>query len=190
MKTLLWQSRLEYLARRRNGYLVLACGSILLNFVLAGVIAFTANHERIILVPPEIERPLSVTSVRVSPEYLSTMSLFLSDLLLNITPDNAAAQHKLFLDYVDSRFYGGMKSELATEEERLRKEHLTVSFSRSDVQVDTKHLAARISGTVEYRANTTLLSSTRLTYQMTFRWHLGQLRVKSFEEVRKGNTSV
>jgi len=157
MKTLLWKTYIDHLKERRNGYLLLASGSILLNILMAGVIALTAGRERVILVPPEIERPLSVTSIRVSPEYLSDMSLFLSDLLLNVTPDNAAAQHAVFLRYVAPDRYGKLKGELLTQEERLVKEHMTVIFKRTGTGVDVKHMAAKISGVVEYRSGTSVL---------------------------------
>ena len=182
MKTLLWKTYIDLLKERRNGYLLLASGSILLNILMAGVIALTVGRERVILVPPEIERPLSVTSTHVSPEYLSDMSLFLSDLLLNVTPDNAAVQHAVFLRYVAPDKYGKLKGELLAQEEHLVKEHMTVTFNRTGTGVDLKHMAAKITGVVEYRSGTTVLSRRPVSWRMTFGWHLGRLTVKSFEE--------
>ena len=133
--------------------------------------------------PPVIERPSWVTSYQVSPEYLSGMSLFLANLLLNVTPSNATMQHDLFLRYVDSPFYDRFKTELITQEDRLKKEHMTMSFQLSNVKVDTTKFIARISGDVAYMVGNTAMPTKHLTYAITFNYQLGQLKVKSFEEV-------
>jgi hypothetical protein len=92
-------------------------------------------------------------------------------------------QHELFLRYVDSPFYEKFKTELITQEDRLKKEHMTMSFQLSNVKVDTKKFIAQISGDVAYMVGNTPMPTKHLTYAITFNYHLGQLKVKSFEEV-------
>ncbi len=183
MKNILHQSRIQYLIARRNGYLFLAGGSILLNIVLGFGIVNVMGYQKIILVPPVIERPSWVTSYQVSPEYLSGMSLFLTNLLLNVTPNNATMQHQLFLRYVDSLAYDKFKTELIAQADHLKKEHMTMSFQLSDVQIDATQFIARISGDVAYKVGNLTMPTKHLTYSLAFTYHLGQLKVKSFEEV-------
>ncbi len=183
MKHILQKSRIQHLILRRNGYLLLAVSSILLNVVLGLGMVNVVGHEKIVLVPPVMERSTWVTSYQVSPEYLSGMSLFLADLLLNVTPSNAMTQHQLFLRYVDSPQYEKFKTELFTEEDRMKKEHMTMSFQLSDIQVDPSKFIARISGDVQYMVGSTMMPIKHLTYSFAFTYHLGLLKVKSFEEV-------
>ena len=183
MKHLLHKARMDHLIARRNGYLLLAMGSILLNMVLGFGIVKSMGYQKIILVPPVIERPSWVTSYQVSPEYLSGMSLFLANLLLNVTPANATMQHELFLRYVDSSYYETFKTAFIAQEKRLKKEHMTMSFQLSNIKVNTNKFIAQVSGDVTFMMGNTTLPSKHLTYAITFNYHLGQLKVTSFDEV-------
>jgi conjugal transfer pilus assembly protein TraE len=184
MKHLLHKSKIQHLIERRNGYLLLALSSIVLNVVLGFGIVNVIGYQKVILVPPVIERPSWVTSYQVSPEYLTGMSLYLADLLLNVTPSNAAMQHRLFLRYVETSAYDKFKSDLMVQEDRLKKEHMTMSFQLSGLpQVDTSKFIARISGDVSYQVGNMAMPTKHLVYLMTFTYHLGHLSVTSFEEV-------
>jgi conjugal transfer pilus assembly protein TraE len=184
MKNILRQSRIQYLIQNRNGYLLIASISLVANIILAMGMINAMNRQKVILVPPTIERTLWVTSDQVSPEYLSSMSLFLADLLLNVTPDNIAMQHQLFLKYVDSSQYGTIKSALISEEDHLKKEHMTMTFHLAEPRVNAKSLMTHITGDIQYVVGNTLISNQRLTYAFTFIYRNGLLKVKSFEEVK------
>lgn len=183
MRNILKKSRIQHLIDRRNGYLLLASGSILLNMLLGFGIVNMVGYQKVILVPPVIEKSSWVTSSHVSSEYLSGMSLFLANLLLNVTPSNAGIQHNLFLRYVDSAWYGKFKTELITQEERLQKEHMAMSFQLANIQVDPDKFVAHITGDVQYTIGDMSMPTKHLTYSLAFTYNLGQLRVKSFEEV-------
>jgi type IV conjugative transfer system protein TraE len=184
MKHLLYKSQLQQLIERRNGYLLLALCSIILNIVLGFGIVNVMGYQKVILVPPVIERPSWVTSYHVSPEYLTGMSLYLADLLLNVTPENATMQHRLFLRYVETTSFNKFKADLILQEERLKKEHMTMSFQLSGLpQVDTSKFIARIAGDVSYQVGNIAMPTKHLVYLMTFKYYLGHLSVTSFEEV-------
>lgn len=184
MKRILQKARIQHLTEKRNGYLIIAIGSIAVNILLSIYICNANSSEKTYFIPPVVDKPFWVSSRAVSPEYLSGMNLFLSDLLLNITPGNAAMKHQLFLRYVDPRYYAKFRADLVTQEDRLKKEHMTVSFQMTDTQVDAKNLIANITGDVQYTVGEALLPSKHLTYQMKFFYHLGLLQVTSFQEVK------
>src|SRR4051812_33799533 len=119
MKYLLHHSRLQHLIQHRNGYLVLASGSILLNIILAIAFIMLSNNERIVMVPPSINKSFWVTANQVSPEYLSEMSLFFASLRFNITPSNAIMQREQLLRYVHPSLYESLKIELVAEADRF-----------------------------------------------------------------------
>ena len=182
MKRILQKARITHLTEKRNSYLIIAIGSIAVNILFGIYINTISSNEKIYLVPPVIDKPFWISAKEVSPEYLIGMNLFLSDLLLNVTPSNAAMKHQLFLRYVDSRCYDKFKTELISQEDRLKKEHMTISFQLTDVQVDASKFIAKLLGmcstqlvNLSYRLN--------ITYEMIY-YHLGLLQVKSFEEVK------
>lgn len=184
MKRILQKARIKHLTEKRNSYLMIAMGSIAVNILLGIYINTVSNNEKTHFIPPVIDKPFWISANEVSPEYLSGMNLFLSDLLLNVTPSNAAMKHQLFLRYVDSRYYDKFKTDLISQEDRLKKEHMTMSFQLTDVQVDSSKFIAKISGDVQYTVGETQLPIKHLTYEMRFTYHLGLLQVKSFEEIK------
>lgn len=184
MRYLLERSRMQHLIKTRNGYLVLACGSLVLNVLLVGFMFFMVGRERVVIVPPEIQKSFWVTSGRVSPEYLSEMVLFLTSLSFNMTPSNAAMQHNILLRYVDPSYYETLKVQLIEVEDQIKKEHITTSFYPNDIKVDTNKLIAEVSGDLQYTVGDTQLAPTHVSYQIKFSYKQGQLKITSFPEVK------
>lgn len=184
MKHVLKKSRIQYLVDNRNGYLVLASGSLILNILLSVIIYFMLGYEKTVLVPPTISREFWVSENKVSPEYLSSMSIFLADIRFNLTPSNAALQRQLFLRYVDPTHYEKLKTELIEEESHLKKEHVTMTFFMTDVRVDSKKMIAKISGDLQYIVGDSLQPSQHVIYQMSYRLSSGRLMIQSLEEVK------
>lgn len=184
MKYLLQKSRLQHLIQHRNGYLALAGGSLLLNILLVMLLFFMLGRERIVVVPPDIQKSFWVTSSRVSPEYLSEMALFLNSLNFNITPSNAKMQHKILLRYVDPSYYETLKMKFMEIEDRVKKEHITMAFYPGEIKVDANKLIVRITGDVQYSVGDMQIPAQRITYQYGFRYSQGRLTLTSFSEVK------
>lgn len=184
MRYLLEKSRIQNLVKNRNGYLVLACGSVALNLLMIAFMFFMVGRERIIVVPPDIQRSFWLTSGKVSPEYLSEMTLFLVSLGFNVTPSNASMQHAVLLRYVDPNYYSTFKTALTDVAEKIKKEHATTTFYPNDVKVDTNKLIARVSGDLHYTIGDMHLAPKHVTYQFGFSYRQGQLKITSFPEVK------
>lgn len=182
MKLALRNSILQYLIKHRNAYLGLAALSLCANILLAIVIITLIGHERIILVPPIIDKRMWVNYNSVSAAYLAAMSEFFIDLRFNVTPDSIAKQREILLHYVDTASYATLKGELIAEEERINKEHISLAFYLVDVKVDTKKLQALITGDLVTTVAAHTLPGRRLTYKLSYRYHDGVLLVKSLEE--------
>lgn len=185
MKHILNKSRIQYLVDNRNGYLVLACGSIILNIILSSVIYYVIGFEKIVLVPPTINRSFWVSQKTVSPTYLASMSLFLSELRFNLTPNNASTQRQMFLEYVDSAQYEKLKAKMIEEEGHLKKEHIAMSFYATDVpRVDSENLIAKVPGDLQYIVGDSLQPIQHVVYQISYRLSGGKLMIRGIEEVK------
>lgn len=184
MKYVLQQSRFQHLIKHRNGYLMLASVSLLLNVLLFFAMFVVITHERIVIVPPVIEKPLWVTSSQVSPEYLSEMSLFFANLRLNVTASNAASQRDILLRFIDPQHYNEIKSDLLNEGEALKKNHVATAFiPTNDVKVDTKKLIAKMTGDLYSMVGDVHLPAKHVTYQIKYHYQQGRLIVTAFDEV-------
>lgn len=182
MKRLIQKSRWQYLIQNRNGFLILASGSLVLNFLFIITIMLSIGHEKIILMPPEINRSFWVSSNQVSAEYLSEMGLFFTNLRFNVTPHNVDLQRDIFLRYVHPKEYADIKTALLLEADHITKEHISMAFYPVNIEVDTQKWLVRITGDLAANLGTTTLPTQRITYLITFSYNAGRLLVTSFQE--------
>lgn len=182
MKRLIQQARLQYLIRNRNGFLMLASGSLMLNFLFIITLILSIGHEKIILVPPEINQSFWVGSHTVSPEYLSEMALFFTNLRFNVTSHNVDLQRGILLRYVHPKEYAEIKTALLLEADHINKEHISMAFYPTNVEVDTQKWLVRITGDLLATLGNTSLPTQRVTYLITFTYNSGRLLVTSFQE--------
>ena len=179
-----YQSVLQKLYHHRNGYLLLSAGLLLLNILLVLLAMSLENRERIILIPPTIERSFWVNQKSVSPEYLAEMSTFFVGLRCSVTVSNASAQRDILLRYIEPRFYDSLKNTLIQEAQQLSKNHVSTVFYPTSVQVDAKQFLAHVTGDLIAIVGNTTLPAQRVTYQLRYRYDTGRLWVSAFEEIK------
>ncbi len=182
MKTAIQQSRLQELIAKRNGYLILSVGLLLLCILLSIMVLRLIGRERIIITPPVVHKSFWVDNQQVSSEYLSEMTVFLAQLRLTVTPSNAEYQRETLLRYTDASFYGEFKNELVAEADHLIKSHLSLAFYPTQITVNAPNLTANITGDLVSTVGNAPLPAAHLTYQVRYRYTNGQLRLQSFQE--------
>src|SRR5262249_22045093 len=159
------------LIKHRNGYLVLACLSLLLNILLIVFLFCMMGRERIVVVPTEVNRSFWVTSSRVSPDYLAEMALYYTFLHFNVTPSNVSQQHALLLRYVAPASFNRFKMQLLTMEEKLKKDSISMNFQPTTYpEVDSNRLIAKVTGDVQYRIGDIQLPPQSVVYQWQFHY--------------------
>jgi conjugal transfer pilus assembly protein TraE len=185
MRIKIHNSLLQYVIRRRNGYLVLACGSIFLNILLSIGIISMIGHEKILLIPPKISQTFWVDSKKVSPEYLSEMSYFFGTLRLNITSSNTENQREMLLRYVSPEYYRLLKTELDLEAEQMTRDHITTVFYPVDIKVNNERLEALIIGDLITTVGVNQLPARRVIYKIVYSYNNYRLLVKKLIEVKQ-----
>jgi len=178
------RSQLEKIFAQRNGYMMLALGSLLICLLQMIMMFFLIGREKIILVPPTVEKSFWVSASHVSPEYLSEMTIFFANLRLNITPESAGIQRDTLLRYIDPVYYNTLKSQLVQEADHISDQHMNLAFFPVNVKVDSKHFKAIIEGDLKSYVGDASLPTKRVSYLVTYRYDWGRLLVKSFEEVK------
>jgi conjugal transfer pilus assembly protein TraE len=179
-----YQTEFRKMIDQRNGYLVLSVGLIGLCIILSILVAFLIGRERIVLVPQSMNKNIWVSSSTASPEYLTRMSLFLSELALNVTGDNVDSQQELLLRYVDPSYYHSLKPELITEADRIKKDHISTSFYPVDIKVDDKLQEAIVIGDLKSYVGDTALPTKRISYRFVYRFNSFTPLITLFEEVK------
>ena len=184
MKLQIQKSLLQYVIRHRNGYLAIACGSLLLNILLSIGMISMIGHEKIILVPPKISQTFWVGHNDISPEYLSEMSHFFTTLRFNITPSTIESQRETLLRYVSPEYYESLKVELINEAGHMTRDHINTIFYPVDIKVDTKNLDALVTGDLLTTVGANPLPVRRVTYLVSYSHNNYRLLVKKLVEVK------
>lgn len=179
------KNQIEKILSQRNGYMMLAIGSMLICMIQCLLMFFMVGRERIVVVPPTIEKSFWVSSSGVSSDYLSEMTRFFVMLRLNVTPDNSAAQRDILLRYTDPSVYGELKSLLVQEADKMQDQHVSLAFyPTKDIQTNTKKLKAMVEGDLKSYVGETALPVKHVKYLVSYRYHTGKLFITSFEEVK------
>lgn len=179
-----YRSHIEKILSQRNGYLVLAAGALLVCLLQALVILSLYGRERVIIVPPSIEKSFWVSSNNVSPEYLSEMTMFFANLRLNLIPENADIQRETLLRYTDPTYYTRFKSALVKEGDKLAEQHISMAFYPVNIKVNSGKFQVIIDGDLKSSVGDAPMPSKRIRYLVTYRFDAGRLLIKSFEEVK------
>jgi conjugal transfer pilus assembly protein TraE len=183
MKLRIQKSLLQHAIDHRNGYLVLACFSLLLNIVLGVGLLLTTGKEKILLVPPQIQQPLGIYHNTTSPEYLSAISHFLITLRFNLTPANIESQREILLRYVSPEYYSALKIELLNEAERMTKEHITTAFYPIDIKINSARLEALVTGDLITMVGVNQLPVKRMVYKISYTYNNYRILLKQLREV-------
>ena len=162
-------------------------GTILLVSNVLLCIMFLFKNERIILVPPTIEKSFWVSKSSVSQEYLEEMSLFLSNMLLDITPSSADFQRSVALKYVDPSYYNTLRARLIKEAQTLKKEGISTSFKVLKIRPNKDDLTVEITGTLMSYVGAARVREIQEVYVMKFNYKAGRLLLEEFQEKGKQN---
>ena len=181
--------RLEWLrsdlagARRASTLLaILLAVSMLATLLLAAYTLHQAGRERVVVVPPAIHKTFWVEAERASPEYLEQMGYFLAQLTLNATPQSVEHQSRLLLQYAAPASWGELRTAMAANAERIKRDGASTVFSPQDLQVDERTQRVGLRGLL-----TTFISDRRVSevskgYAIELQYAGGRIFLKTFRE--------
>jgi conjugal transfer pilus assembly protein TraE len=170
-------------ARRATALLaILLAVSMLATLLLAAHTLRQAGRERVVVVPPAIHKTFWVEAERASPEYLEQMGYFLAQLTLNVTPQSVEHQSRLLLQYAAPASWGDLRTAMAANAERIKRDGASTVFSPQDLQVDEATQRVGLRGLL-----TTFISDRRVSevskgYAIELQYAGGRIFLKTFRE--------
>jgi conjugal transfer pilus assembly protein TraE len=170
-------------ARRATALLaILLAVSMLATLLLAAHTLRQAGRERVVVVPPAIHKTFWVDAERASPEYLEQMGYFLAQLTLNVTPQSVEHQSRLLLLYAAPASWGDLRTAMAANAERIKRDGAATVFSPQDLQVDERTQRVGLRGLL-----TTFISDRRVSevskgYAIELQYAGGRILLKTFRE--------
>jgi len=134
------------LISERNAWIGIAVLMGMSTVLLSTALFF--KKERTILVPPHITKTLWVEGGIVSKEYLEEMGLYMSKLLLDLSPTSFPYNHETLLKYATPEAYGALKKQLMDDGEEYTKLQLSTHFKPSEVSANPSKLHVDVKGTL------------------------------------------
>lgn len=138
------------------------------------------KSERVLLVPPEITRPLWAENSRVSREYLEEMALFMAHLVLDNSPDRVDYQRHILMKYVAPASYGTLQSHLLAQATTFKKNAVSTSYHPQEVKVFMKENRVRLKGKLSSYVGQKKVSEQEEIFEICFELQHGRLFITSF----------
>ena len=178
MKFLFQREQVHLLVRDLHYSLIFGFTLLGVNVVLT-LMLFNA-HERVVVVPTQLNTSVWTEKGTVSQSYLEEMAVFFAKQILDVTPSTASFQREHLLRYVDPSFYNVLRKKMLDEEEQYKKDNLSMSFRPLSAVVNTKSLQVRITGLLQQYVANKFVQQTKEVYEIHFSYQAGQLLIKNF----------
>ena len=181
MRFSLYQKRLSHLHVQRN-FLLGLCTVLLVIMMLQSVLLFF-KREKIIINPPELKQSYWVKGEQFSKTYIEEMSLFFAHLLLDVSENNILSQGEVVLRYVKPEHYGEFRGKLLSDQKRLKKYQLSLSFTPQQIEFIAP-MMVEIQGILANFVGNAKVEQFQETYRMALGQNRGQLFLESFTVVK------
>lgn len=145
------------------------------------------GRERTIIVPPVVHDNFWVDSNNADPKYLQEMATYFIFLANNVSPENIEYQNSLIINYVNPSEQGILRTQLAQQASRVKRNQLTTMFSIIGFKVDAGANIVIINGVLKSIIGDKVVSTTEKSYRISFQIINGQLYINEFGEVNNND---
>ncbi len=156
-----WKSALA-----ENFFLRTLCLILALTVVVN--VVFFRKKDRIIIVPPKIEKAVWVETNKVSDTYLEQMGIFFATFVCNMSPINAEYNAKIISEYTDISSRAESKNEIMAQAAYFKKNNVTQAFFPEAVKVDAEKNYVIIEGTAIRYVGSTKVSHEKVSVHIKF----------------------
>lgn len=158
--------------------------SLILIIFMLTIIAFSRKTiVQTILVPPQIQRTMTISNNEYSKEYLEEIGAYLTSLLLNATPETVEYQHQLLLKYVSPKYRDALNAELKLTERYIKKNNISTYFTTRKGAADPKDGTLTIDGVFKVSVGKKITETQNKKFLISFNNDEGKLSLVSIKEV-------
>lgn len=184
MKYEIYLQQISKLLSQRN-MLFPICLMLCISQIITLVLLF-GKKERIILVPPVLEKSIWVEASSVSPSYLEQMGLFIGNLMLTKSYMSADKQGEILLRQVVPEFEGEFRNALILEATKMRKNNFSLVFYTQDVYVNPTALTTSLTGEQVSYVGEKIVGREKKKYKLQFSYRDGKLLLSGISEEEVG----
>lgn len=165
--------------KKQKHWLALGCLCLTVTNFIQSVLLFQ-HSERVVIVPPDIPKTFWIEKNKVSSEYLEAMSIFVVNLLLDVSPSNIEFSQQQLLKYISPGFYTQMKERLHEESERIKREGITTYFKIQKLKVK-ENMEVNIEGILTSFVGGDKVNEEKQNYKIGWDFEGGRISLLRFE---------
>jgi len=166
-----WKSALA-----ENFYLRVIC--LLLAIGMIVNVVFLRGKDRLIIVPPKIDKEFWVDDKKSSEGYLEQMGIYLATLAGNMSPTNAEYNAKILSSYLDPSVFGQVKNEIAAQAAYFKRNNISQAFFPASTKIDTETGKVEVDGTAIRYIGSAKISQERSIVIVKFKTKDYNLRIE------------
>lgn len=179
-----YQDKLSTLSARFNLMVALVLGLLIANILLAGLTWFTCLHRQIEVTPFFGGEPYQKSASTIDAQYLGLMSQNFLYSRLNVTPETVSANYQHLLSFVDGANQPEIRKSLEHEAKLIQTQTISSHFVITDLKLNVNQLTADATGILTRHVGLRAIEDEKVTYHLSYRYQLGQLRLLSFTELK------
>jgi conjugal transfer pilus assembly protein TraE len=165
---------------QRNVAYGVAGGSLLLNLVF-GFMLLTRSEQ--VILQPVIQQPLTITSSRVTRDYLELVTRDTAISILNRSPQSLNYWMNNVLKLTDPEAYGKVKADMLRITKQLRGSDITQYFEPQTITVDPDELKSEVTGIVHVFLGSKKVSANVVKYRFDWTYRGLTLKMSGFNKV-------
>lgn len=159
--------RFQKVLKQRNQLVPLVLLLSVSQIILICLLFF--KEEKIVFLPPQLEKPFSLDGRAYSPAYYEQMGVYLSSILLTKSGSTAEGQVNLLLKHVDPSVEGVFRRDLVEEAEVLKKENMSYVFFPKITHVNFHKHSVKIDGEMHAYVGDSRISTQKESYRFIFK---------------------
>jgi conjugal transfer pilus assembly protein TraE len=169
--------------QQRNILGAIAGGSLLLNLCFG---VYSVFRSETVILQPVLQSPLTLTSSRVSRDYLELVTRDTAIAILNRSPQSLDYWMNNVLKITDPSAYGAVKAKLLDITGNLRGSDITQSFEPHAINVDPDNLHSEMTGVLHVYVGQREVSQANVRYRFDWTYRGLSLRLAGFGLVQDG----
>ncbi len=142
------------------------------------------GRDRTVVTPPVIEKSFWVTADSASDSYIQQMALWISSLVLDVTPDNIDYKASLLLQYAHPSLHGKLKERQTLSAQSMKRDNTSTYFVMQTIRTHPEKLAALMTGRFHTLINGNHVADQERNFFVRFQMDGGRAQLVEFTETQ------
>ncbi|WP_022846809.1 type IV conjugative transfer system protein TraE [Desulfurobacterium sp. TC5-1] len=170
-----WDNLISYSQALAVAVIALAATNVFFAVVLIGKV----KNQKVIILPPNVNKEFWVSGDKLSSSYVEMMGNFIADKYLSVSPETAAYQHSLLFPFVAPSALPDFKKAMQQYEAFIAREGISQVFYPRSVSFGKNQIL--VSGILKKYVEGTQIKSEKATVLIKYTVRNGQFQLLSLE---------